>query len=40
VWLQPPEDLPLDMLTEWIEESYRAVAPKRLVRSLETQPEA
>ena len=40
VWLQPPEDAPLDMLTEWIEESYRAVAPKRLVRSLATQPQA
>jgi predicted DNA-binding protein (MmcQ/YjbR family) len=38
--LQPPEDAPLDMLTEWIEESYRAVAPKRLVRSLDPQPEA
>lgn len=40
VWLQPPEDTPLEMLTEWIEESYRAVAPKRLVRSLESQPKA
>lgn len=41
VWLQPPEDAPLDMLTEWIDESYRAVAPKRLVRSLDpTQAEA
>jgi predicted DNA-binding protein (MmcQ/YjbR family) len=26
VWLQPPEDAPLEMLTEWIEESYRVVA--------------
>lgn len=37
VWLQPPEDAPLEMLTEWIVESYRAVAPKRLVAQL---PEA
>jgi predicted DNA-binding protein (MmcQ/YjbR family) len=40
VWLQPPEDAPLDMLVDFITESYRAVAPKRLARSLETQPEA
>jgi predicted DNA-binding protein (MmcQ/YjbR family) len=26
---------PLDLLEEWIEESYRAIAPKRLVSSLE-----
>jgi hypothetical protein len=26
--------LPLDMLMEWIEESYCAVAPKRLVARL------
>lgn len=37
VWLKPPEDAPLDMLTQWIVESYRAVAPKRLVAQL---PEA
>ena len=34
VWLQPPDDAPLDMLTEWIEESYRAVAPKSIVAAL------
>ncbi len=34
VWLTPPEDAPLEMLTEWIEESYRAVAPRRLVAHL------
>ena len=34
VWLQPPEDTPMDMLTEWILESYRAVAPKRLIALL------
>jgi predicted DNA-binding protein (MmcQ/YjbR family) len=37
VWLQPPEDAPLDMLTEWILESYRAVAPRKLLALL---PEA
>ena len=30
VWLSPPDDAPLEMLTDWIEESYRAVAPKAL----------
>jgi predicted DNA-binding protein (MmcQ/YjbR family) len=30
----PDEDPPLDMLEEWIDESYRAVAPKRLVAQL------
>ena len=25
---------PLDLLEEWIEESYRAIAPKKLVRTL------
>lgn len=40
VWLTPPDDAPLDMLLDWITESYRAVAPKRLVRSLETHPQA
>jgi predicted DNA-binding protein (MmcQ/YjbR family) len=28
-------DVPLDMLREWIDESFRAVAPKRLVAALE-----
>lgn len=28
------DELPLDLLEEWIEESYRAVAPKKLVLSL------
>ena len=30
-----PEDVPLDMITAWIEESYRAVAPKKLVAGLD-----
>lgn len=28
---------PLDLLLEWIEESYRAVAPKTLVKELDAQ---
>jgi len=28
---------PVDLLLEWIEESYRAVAPKRLIARLEEQ---
>jgi predicted DNA-binding protein (MmcQ/YjbR family) len=30
------DDAPVDLLEEWIDESYRAVAPKTLVRLLET----
>ena len=30
VTVTPPRDAPLELLTGWIEESYRAVAPKRL----------
>lgn len=37
VWLTPPEDAPLDMLMDWIEESYRAVAPKALLASLDAE---
>lgn len=29
------DDVPLDMLLEWVDESFRAVAPKRLVAQLE-----
>jgi predicted DNA-binding protein (MmcQ/YjbR family) len=29
-----PEDAPYEMVVGWIEESYRAVAPKRLVGRL------
>jgi len=35
VTLTPPEDAPLDMLVDWIAESYRTVAPKRLTKTLE-----
>ncbi len=36
-WLtiDPPEDLPIEMLRAWIVESYRAVAPKKLARLLD-----
>ncbi len=30
----PGADVPLDLLDEWVEESYRAVAPKKLVLAL------
>ena len=29
-----PADVPMDLLKKWIEESYRAIAPKKLVKSL------
>jgi predicted DNA-binding protein (MmcQ/YjbR family) len=29
------ESLPVDLLEEWIDESYRAVAPKKLVKQLD-----
>jgi predicted DNA-binding protein (MmcQ/YjbR family) len=35
--LTPDDSVPLDMLLEWVEESYRAVAPKRLVAELDVQ---
>ncbi len=36
-WLtvNAPEDIPMDLLRGWILESYRAVAPKRLVAQLD-----
>ena len=38
-WVQvqyaPDADPPVDLLLEWLEESYRAVAPKRLVADLD-----
>ncbi|MBY0459512.1 MAG: MmcQ/YjbR family DNA-binding protein, partial [Gemmataceae bacterium] len=30
----PDDELPLDLLEEWIDESYRAIAPKKLVLTL------
>lgn len=35
VWITAPPDAPAEMLTGWIEESYRAVASKTLVAALE-----
>jgi predicted DNA-binding protein (MmcQ/YjbR family) len=37
VTVTPPPDAPADLLTGWIEESYRAVAPKRLVALLDAE---
>lgn len=34
----PAADLPLDLLREWIEESYRAIAPKKFVAQLDQRP--
>ena len=36
----PKEKPPLDVLRAWIDESYRAVAPKRLLRELEGRDRA
>ena len=33
-----PDDAPVEMITGWIEESYRIVAPKKLVSRMETSP--
>ena len=33
-------EVPLDMLLEWVDESFRAVAPKRVVAKLENADEA
>ena len=35
VTLHAPPDAPLEMLTGWVEESYRTVAPRTLVRRLD-----
>ncbi len=35
VTVRPPDDVPLDLLLAWIEESYRTVAPKALVAQLD-----
>lgn len=31
------DDVPVEMLSDWIDESYRAVAPKRLVAAMPAQ---
>lgn len=33
------EDVPEDLLRRWIDESYRAIAPKKLVKMLDAPPE-
>jgi predicted DNA-binding protein (MmcQ/YjbR family) len=35
VTVHVPPDAPLDLLLSWIEESYRTVAPTRLVQQLD-----
>ena len=37
VTVRPPDDIPVDLLLAWIEESYRTVAPKSLVAQLDAQ---
>jgi len=36
----PDGDVPVAMLKQWIEESYRAQAPKKLVKELDGEPAA
>lgn len=33
---QPNDSVPVDMLVHWLDESYRAVAPKKLVKLLDS----
>ena len=42
VTFTPPEDEipPLDRLKEWIDESYRTRAPRKLVKELDSRPDA
>jgi predicted DNA-binding protein (MmcQ/YjbR family) len=35
-----PSEIPVTVLLSWLEESYRAVAPKRLAKSLDGEPPA
>jgi predicted DNA-binding protein (MmcQ/YjbR family) len=37
VSFKPGDDVPLDMLKEWMDESYRAVAPKKLIKELDAR---
>ena len=32
--LAPEDEVPLDVLRDWVDESYRAIAPRRLVATL------
>jgi predicted DNA-binding protein (MmcQ/YjbR family) len=40
VALRPRQKAPIAMLKQWIDESYRAVAPRTLVKALDDGPEA
>jgi predicted DNA-binding protein (MmcQ/YjbR family) len=40
VGIQAPPDAPLEMLLAWVEESYRAVAPRALVAQLDARAES
>lgn len=40
VTVHAPPDTPVDLLLDWIEESYRAVAPRALVGRLDTEAAA
>src|SRR5262245_51750449 len=35
IHILPGDDLPMELLKQWIDESYRAVAPKKLVAQLD-----
>jgi len=35
--LEPGDDVPVDVLCDWIDESYRAVAAKKLIRQLDAE---
>jgi predicted DNA-binding protein (MmcQ/YjbR family) len=34
----PGDRVPLDLLKEWIQESYRAIAPMRIIQDMEARP--
>jgi predicted DNA-binding protein (MmcQ/YjbR family) len=40
MWFSDADDPPVPLLMEWIEESYRNIAPKRLVAQLDTPKRA
>jgi predicted DNA-binding protein (MmcQ/YjbR family) len=36
----PVDIVPVEMLLEWLDESYRAIAPKKVVATLQTSPKS
>ena len=36
---EPGDDVPMDRILHWLDESYRAVAPKRLIKEIESASE-